>query len=497
MAHNTRTQSDSTWLVGAPVWQASHGYSTGILVVPSVADGFMFECTSSTGSHLSGVTEPAWVTGLGNTTTDNALVWTCVALPAGYTIPPTDWQSLDRKVFQAVNGVDGGTWAPGAAITIDGTQNLQVNAPCRADYGGGLMTAGNSRFTLNAYGASNDIDWPSFAPGHARRTRTIVQSLIKRHARPQYFWQTSMQYPGSVQSMMLGVFGTLTAPSDTSFFSYLRVHDGSTLSQVTVNFRVPTPRSAQPRITPIMRVMRTTITGANSGLTVPLTSTAAGAVDTFVVVKRPASGDLWYNNGQPQSLVIPCDQNNVIDCSQYVYWIQIFEESGSVYPTPVFDGITRFEQKLDVAFATNPSDTQWTARPTGAYTIDGGHTCLNGERVLIKDGTGANAVWNGIWNVNLTGSTVWSRADDCSQVGSFTQNWWVNVPYTAGSGAVVNSGSQWECTGPSVLGKANIAISPISQAIFPWPTFARRAARGNIYHSAVMKFTGITNMRWQ
>jgi len=55
-------------------WQASTAYSLGDVVEPTTPDGNVYECTTA---GTSGATEPTWVTGEGNTTTDNTVVWTC------------------------------------------------------------------------------------------------------------------------------------------------------------------------------------------------------------------------------------------------------------------------------------------------------------------------------------------------------------------------------------------------------------------------------------
>jgi hypothetical protein len=42
-------------------------------------------------------------------------------VPANYVLPSTDWQTNIGQVFKAINGDDGGTWAPGAFITVGGS----------------------------------------------------------------------------------------------------------------------------------------------------------------------------------------------------------------------------------------------------------------------------------------------------------------------------------------------------------------------------------------
>jgi hypothetical protein len=60
---------------GNPVWQASHAYVVGNLIVDS--NGNIQRCTTA---GTSGGGAPAWATTLNSTTNDNTAVWTLVAL---------------------------------------------------------------------------------------------------------------------------------------------------------------------------------------------------------------------------------------------------------------------------------------------------------------------------------------------------------------------------------------------------------------------------------
>ncbi len=55
-------------------WLADTAYDLGDVVEPTTPDGNVYECTTG---GTSGATEPSWVTGEGNTTTDNTVTWTC------------------------------------------------------------------------------------------------------------------------------------------------------------------------------------------------------------------------------------------------------------------------------------------------------------------------------------------------------------------------------------------------------------------------------------
>lgn len=63
-------------------------------------------------------------------------------VPALYVLPSADWQTTIQQVFKAINGDDGGTWAPGQFITVGGS-GLQLT-------GTGHELAGSARLTLQS-----------------------------------------------------------------------------------------------------------------------------------------------------------------------------------------------------------------------------------------------------------------------------------------------------------------------------------------------------------
>lgn len=75
-SHRASIKLDNVRLNGnVTKWAASTAYAPGAFVYASVYPGslIMFECTTA---GTSGVSEPAWSTGLGTTTADNTAVWT-------------------------------------------------------------------------------------------------------------------------------------------------------------------------------------------------------------------------------------------------------------------------------------------------------------------------------------------------------------------------------------------------------------------------------------
>lgn len=62
-------------------WQASTAYAVGDTCAPTTSNNKYYECTASTGTFLSGGTEPTWPTTDGNTVVDNEVTWTCRSIP--------------------------------------------------------------------------------------------------------------------------------------------------------------------------------------------------------------------------------------------------------------------------------------------------------------------------------------------------------------------------------------------------------------------------------
>jgi len=68
--------TQSVWIEGAAIWQATHDYSVDDLVRPTGANanGHYYKCTVDTGSSAG--SEPTWPTGSGATVVDGGITWT-------------------------------------------------------------------------------------------------------------------------------------------------------------------------------------------------------------------------------------------------------------------------------------------------------------------------------------------------------------------------------------------------------------------------------------
>ena len=429
----------------------------------------------------------------------------------------SDWLSLDAKVFAAINGDLGGAWAPTAQVILNGTLGIAaINiGTTLIDYGGSV-TVGASAVVLVS-GVSGG--WSAFVAGHAKQARTIQHSWIERQSTPLYHWANNI-VAGGVQSIactvqsaslvatvVLGqplvggiahLSGTsrslnelvsgstsVDAPTFTSMSAIqqprmllpLRVHDGARLATATLTFGVSTPRQTAPLVAPRLRIFRADL----SGNIVPLASIAGGADERgFRPVAKPTSGTAWYAGGVVQTFTYACDQNNVIDVSQYLYFAELIEEVATIQPIAVTtcDGALVRERKADVDVASIGANVALT----GTYTLDGVALVI-GSMVLAKDQTDPRE--NGLYYV--PGASAWTRLAGLTTAQDFTPGFLVRV-----KSGTVNAGTMWECSGPTSAQSITLASgtgTPI--------TFQRRKPRGNIYVGLTVAFDTITDMRWQ
>ena len=434
-----------------------------------------------------------------------------------------DWTSLDSKVFAAINGDLGGTWAPTSLITLAGTyptQRIFITGPLVVDYGGSLNVAPSDATAIFRLAAG---DWPKFSASHALRSRTIVTPCMVRQSTPLWYWCNDLTYGGvqsiactvqrqpfSVDYLTSALTGLPWGPNtqgtildaivafkrgkakpvglyQPTFALPLRVHDGARLVSATLTFRVPNARAIAPVVPPQMRIIRVD----TAGNITELKSMVTGADPIgYIPVASPASGAAWFNGGQVQSVTYTCDQNQIVDVSQYTYWAQIIEEVGTNATIPMTncDGTLVRECKLDVtAVATS------NIALTGTVTVDGvscgtasagfGNTQ---ERVLCVGQNDASQ--NGIWTT--AAAAIWTRAPDMKTASDCTPGFVVHA--TKGT---TLAGTVWECKGPNNTQAVNLSAAtdlsgtPVS--------FQRRRPRGNIYHAVSCTFDSIADMRYQ
>ncbi len=349
------------------------------------------------------------------------------------TVLASELVSFDANISASIDGDNGGTWLPIIALTINGSG---LATPVLLQ-----ITRGGTWLSTAAHGIQcNDNDVPLLSATHTGRVLKKMFSFSGATSTAPFMWRTRRE-DGALQSLA-GTYNPLTAPSSAYVNNALpvrcqtqfRAHDRSTITSVTVNFRVGVLPTDLPGLMPGVRVCRMEIA---TGIVTPLTSHAAGAVtrDGAVFIPRPADPATWFLNGIAQSITVSCDQNNVVDLGTYAYFVEIREQNQTPYggfgsyPTSV-------AFKPRVACATT-SDI--AIGLSGASVIDG-VTLTDGMRVLVKSQT--DSTQNGIYIFKsplMSGVPGFVRDFDLNSSSDFSQGFCVLVQQ-----GLVNSGTIWQ-----------------------------------------------------
>lgn len=321
--------------------------------------------------------------------TESNATWTT----GNYSPTLNDWLSLDAKCMQSINAVMGGTWAPLTPINIQGA-GLTLGAGLIIQGPSGYLrsnTAGAFKITLGT--------WPQLGTAHAGRTRTIVTNCVTGRSNVQgnpYVTPPTPIIPSQlVPNLAAGGAQTqLGTGIPIGFTVPLRVANGATLSLATVRFKVGYPHSSAPT-PPKLRIVRVD----PNGVAVPLTSQAAGGDANGYISPTINSGSAWYDGGVVQTLTITCDQNNLVDTSQYNYELDVVEESGMTgFP---------WSAQLQNAVTATTTGQNIALRGTGSSPSLDGVTLLTGTVILVKDQ--ADPTYNGIWTVNTTSNAPYTQ----------------------------------------------------------------------------------------
>lgn len=472
MAHHTQTRSEWVGPSQWTTWAATTAYALGAYVVPTTpnATGFYYRATAVSGP--SSGAEPHWPIIFGNTVVDGGVTWTCMYSTS---VLPAELAKLDANLVGSPNAVAGSMHAPKTVVEIDGA-GVQVTGPTVIARGGTLKskTAGGWAF--------NDGDYPQYLPA---RSRIFMQpcSAGSYVANPiQAAWRCRFR-DGGMQCVapMVDLSDGLGMRPCTLWMP-LRCHDKVTLSQVTLNMRVGFTHASLPGNMPGMRIVRMN----TAGQVFPLTSTQSGADSSgWVYMTTPTGVSQWQPAAGLQQLVVPCDQNNVIDLSTWTYWVEIIEEqwpAGTIYPWALV-----FKQPVAAA------STVFTGQ-SGIGTPMDGYSMSNGDRLLVKNNPNNG---NGIFIANSAGA--WGYASDLNLPTDFSQG--MVIPVTNGQ---ANGNSYWQAASTITSWIGSYAYSgSTSQTL----TFVGRGpdddetailagteffAHGNIFQSVTAEFTGIT-----
>lgn len=407
----------------------------------------------------------------------------------GYEVPEADWTDLERKIFNSWNGTRGGSYvgAYGTDAYVFGGSGLKITGPTRLTKGGAIF--GDAGMWVVRDGA-----WPSLADTHVARAREIFQPLRHFSSTTPWMWSRNHAFAG-IGSVALAARATggrtLELPE---MYVPLRVHNGATLEKVEFVFRVAERRKYAPLAMPKFRVLRV----PKDSLTTkpqPLKETADGlGFASPPLVTSPAT---WYADGAVQSFVYECDQNNVIDITEYTYVLHIVEELGAQSADDEFDGIRFVERKPDVVAVVKNTDA--TSFAGGSIQSDGMNV-LSGRALVVDPDFAAQtfeSARNGLWIANAGGVGHWIRTKDLDEVLDWTPGWIVRV--LAGR---TNGGSTWQCHFPTATQRMNITADPaaIGSAAtgteYTWPSIIPAIPRGNIYHAVIPTFD-VSDLRFQ
>lgn len=352
----------------------------------------------------------------------------------------TDFAYYDATLAASVNGDDGSAHAPATVITLAGP-GLQVSAPILVTRTGVLhANSAPSVFCL-------DGDYIQLSALNPNASRSIAHPVSPSRGIPNYAWQARPD--GCIQA-----YAPMVDMSDGNGLRparalvRIRPHDGATLGQMSVSFRVGTAHPSLPPTMPSVRIVRM----AQDGTCVPLSSQATGAdVNGFIFASKPSSAALWYAGGQTKSLIVPCDQNNVVNVDSYAYYVELVEEQGLTgYPWQL-----TYKQPVVCAQSANAGSA--SGIPT--TSLSDGLTLGVGDRILLTGSYSTNPQFSGIWIIQ---SGSWTRAPDMSLSKDFTQGMVVPV-----LGGTLYGGTLWQAD-PSVtswvLGSGGIA----SVGYLPW-----------------------------
>lgn len=397
------------------VWAASTVYALNAKIQPNPANGFWYQATSVSGTGTSGSTQPNFPTTVGGTVTDNPggnqIVWTNegTAFATGSQLTAAELAQMDASLASLVNGVDGGCWSPSSQIVISGS-GLQLTGPFFASRGGSLTAANAGGF------ACQDGDYPLLGPTHTGRNRTIVYECITGEGFPMRpAWRARWKDCG-MQSIAQSIDQSDgNGPQTTRLWVPIRCHTGATLSSAILRFRVGFTHTQMPTQGPSARVLRIDA----SGNIVTLSSSATGAdANGYFYATLPGTVGLWTGN---QTISLTCDQNNVVDISQYTYYVEIVEEQGLTgYPWALV-----FKQPVKLAAnLTQPTFASYW--PFGLTSMSGGDVqtgaYADGDRILLINQV--TQTFDGIW---IAHAGAWARATDFQAASDFSQGMVVPV----------------------------------------------------------------------
>lgn len=207
------------------------------------------------------------------------------------------------------------TMNSGSTLTANSGSTTNLNGATAVASTGTITLASGSTFNANSGSVVTITNSPSsnfktttFANFITPQTRTLINPI-----------NTFSSTTGSISSY--GIGAAIDTGVGGTFIVPLRPHHGATLFNVAVGFFVGTAHAGIPANLPQIKVSRF---NAASPLTEEFLSSTS--TQTFPM---PVSGAAYYNGGALQAFNFTCNQNNVIDNNNYIYYLYILNESGA------------------------------------------------------------------------------------------------------------------------------------------------------------------------
>jgi hypothetical protein len=225
------------------------------------------------------------------------------------------------------NGSTGNQLLSGSQLTVNSGATLTVS-------GSAVVTGASAKLSTASSGRieHGDNDYPLLSASHTGRSRTVSQSVLDAQ------WMTSSAWTVGAISLT-----TVTSPGGV-FRLFFEPHNGATLSTVTLHFIAAAGHGALPAVFPKFDVRRAA-TASSLGSTASLRAAGAMSYSTALLAT--------YNDGAVKTIAFSCDQNNVIDRSQYLYWIDVTDESGanSIVGNAYYTFLYAYSAIADLRFA--------------------------------------------------------------------------------------------------------------------------------------------------
>jgi hypothetical protein len=257
--------------------------------------------------------------------------------------------ALDKSVAgDTIQGAVG--IASGASISAN-TPGAQILAS--ASGAAILATASGAVVGANITGASVAVSGGAnmVAPATTNYTLATPQTLTVVHPLTPLGGLATTIYGASPANTWTWRGAGIMGPGSSSPAQNIALvpHNGATLASVTMYFAVSSPHTgALPSSYPKINIYRVK---AQTGVSPPNLVAATDDLDGtsfgqslvsggFTAFPAPANLTAYVASSQVQSWTATCNQNNVIDTSQYQYIVEIRDENGATYGGTINDSNT-------------------------------------------------------------------------------------------------------------------------------------------------------------